>query len=127
MRDKTDPEVAAYLEAENAYADAVMKPTAPFQAALYQEMLGRIQETDLSVPHREQGYFYYSRTEAGKQYPILCRKPSSLEAPEEVTLDLNALAEGHTFFSLGAYVVSDDGSLLAYSTDLTASGSTRYR
>jgi len=88
MRDKTDPEVAAYLEAENAYADAMMNPTAPFQAALYREMLGRIQETDLSVPYREQGYFYYSRTEAGKQYPILCRKQSSLEAPEEVTLDL---------------------------------------
>jgi oligopeptidase B len=119
MRDKTDPEVTAYLEAENAYADAVMKPTEPFQAALYQEMLGRIQETDLSVPYREAGYFYYSRTEEGKQYPILCRKQSSLEAPEEVTLDLNALAEGHKFFSLGACVVSDDGRLLAYSTDLT--------
>jgi oligopeptidase B len=111
--------VTAYLEAENAYADAVMKPTEPFQAALYQEMLGRIQETDLSVPYREAGYFYYSRTEEGKQYPILCRKQSSLEAPEEVTLDLNALAEGHKFFSLGACVVSDDGRLLAYSTDLT--------
>ncbi|HEY2941288.1 MAG TPA: S9 family peptidase [Vicinamibacteria bacterium] len=119
MRDKADPEVAAYLEAENAYADVVMKPTEPFQEALYKELLGRIQETDLSVPYREAGYFYYSRTEEGKQYPILCRKPSRLEAPEEVTLDLNALAEGHKFFSLGTYVVSDDGSLLAYSTDLT--------
>ena len=119
MRDKNDPEVVAYLEAENAYTDAVMKPTATFREALYREMLGRIQETDLSVPYREAGYFYYSRTEEGKQYAILCRKRSSLEAPEEVTLDLNALAEGHKFFSLGAYVVSDDGSLLAYSTDLT--------
>ena len=119
MRDKTNPEVAAYLEAENAYSDAVMKPTEPFQAALYGEMLGRIQETDMSVPHRDGGYFYYSRTEAGKQYPILCRKKESLEAPEEVTLDLNALAEGHRFFSLGAYAVSDDGNLLAYSTDVT--------
>ena len=119
MRDKTDPEVAACLEAENAYADAVMKPSEPFQAALYKEMLARIQETDLSVPYRERGYLYYSRTEEGKQYPILCRKKESLEAPEEVTLDLNALAEGHKFFSLGAYVVSDDGTLLAYSTDLT--------
>ena len=119
MRDKTDPELAAYLEAENAYADAVMKPTEPFQAALYQEMLGRIQETDLSVPYRERGYFYYSRTEEGRQYPILCRKKESLEAPEEVMLDLNVLAAGHKFFSLGAYAVSDDGSLLAYSIDLT--------
>jgi oligopeptidase B len=119
LRDKANPEVAAYLEAENAYADDVMAPTEPFQEALYEEMLARIQETDLSVPYREGGYFYYSRTEEGKQYPILCRKKESLEAPEEVTLDLNALAEGHRFLSLGAYVVSDDGSLLAFSTDIT--------
>jgi oligopeptidase B len=118
LRDKTDPEVAAYLEAENAYSDAVMRPTGPFQERLYKEMLARIQETDLSVPYRDGGYFYYSRTEEGKQYPILCRKKGSLEAPEEVTLDLNALAEGHKFLSLGAYAVSDDGSLLAYSTDV---------
>jgi oligopeptidase B len=119
LRDKADPEVAAYLEAENAYTDAVMRPTEPLQERLYKEMLARIQETDLSVPYRDAGYFYYSRTEEGKQYPILCRQKGSLEAPEEVTLDLNALAEGHKFLSLGAYVVSDDGSLLAYSTDLT--------
>jgi oligopeptidase B len=119
LRDKDKPEVAAYLEAENAYADAVMKPTEAFQERLYREMLARIQETDLSVPYRDGGYFYYSRTEEGRQYPILCRKKESLEAPEETTLDLNALAEGHPFFSLGAYAVSDDGSLLAYSTDLT--------
>jgi len=119
LRDKADPEVAAYLEAENAYTDAVMRPTGPFRERLYKEMLARIQETDLSVPYRDAGYFYYSRTEEGKQYPILCRKKGSLEAPEEVTLDLNALAEGHKFLSLGAYVVSDDGTRLAYSTDLT--------
>ena len=119
MRDKADPQVAAYLEAENAYADAVMKPSAPLQEALYKELLGRIKETDLSVPYRDGRYFYYSRTEEGKQYPILCRKRESLESPEEVTLDLNALAAGHKFFSLGAYAVNDDGSRLAYSTDLT--------
>jgi oligopeptidase B len=119
LRNKADPEVAAYLEGENAYCDTVMRPTEPFQERLYKEMLARIQETDLSVPYREAGYFYYSRTEEGKQYPILCRKKGSLEATEEVTLDLNALARGHKFLSLGAYVVSDDGSLLAYSTDLT--------
>jgi oligopeptidase B len=118
LRDKVNPEVAAYLEAENAYADGVMAPTEPFQEALYKEMLARIQETDLSVPYREGAYFYYSRTEEGKQYPILCRKKESLEAPEEVTLDLNALAEGRRFLSLGAYAVSDDGSLLAFSTDI---------
>ena len=119
LRDKSDPEVAAYLRAENAYVDAVMKLTGPFQEALYREMLARIQETDLSVPYREGGYFYYTRTEEGKQYPILARREGSRQAPEEVTLDLNALAEGHGFFSLGAYVVSDDGRLLAYSTDVT--------
>ena len=118
LREKTDPAVAAYLEAENAYADAVMKPTEPFQEALYKEMLGRIQETDLSVPYREGGYLYYARTEEGKQYPILCRRRDP-EGAEEVTLDENALAEGLPFFSLGAYAVSDDGRYLAYSTDVT--------
>ena len=78
LREKSNPEVAAYLEAENAYADAVMKPTEAFQDALYDEMLGRIQETDLNVPYREGAYFYYSRTEQGKQYPILCRKREGL-------------------------------------------------
>ena len=96
---RATPRCAAYLEAENAYADAVMKPTEAFQGALYKEMLGRIKETDLTVPYREGGYFYYSRTEEGKQYPILCRKKGSLEAPEEVMLDLNELAEGQPFMS----------------------------
>jgi oligopeptidase B len=119
LREKSNPDVAAYLEAENAYADAIMAPTAALQESLYREMLGRIKETDLSVPYREGGYFYYSRTEEGKQYPIYCRKKGSLEAPEEVTLDLNLLAAGHSFLSMGAYAVSDDGALLAYSIDTT--------
>ena len=119
MREKSNPEVASYLEAENAYTDAVMKPTEAFQGARYTEMLGRIQETDVNVPYRHGAYFYYSRTEQGKQYAILCRKKESLDAPEEVTLDVNALAEGHSFMALGAYAVSDDGNLLAYSTDST--------
>jgi oligopeptidase B len=119
LRDKDDPAVAAYLQAENAYADEVMRPTEAFQEALYKEMLARIKETDVNVPYRKGEYFYYSRTEQGKQYPILCRKKGNLEAPEEVTLDLNRLAEGKPFMSLGAYVVSDDGNLLAYSTDET--------
>jgi oligopeptidase B len=119
LRDKEDPDVRAYLEAENAYVDAVMKPTEAFQQALYAEMLERIQETDENVPYRLGGYFYYSRTEQGKQYPIYCRKRGSLEASEEVTLDLNRLAEGKAFMALGAYQVSDDGALLAYATDDT--------
>jgi oligopeptidase B len=119
MRQKDDPEVMAYLTAENAYTDAVMKPTAAFRDTLYAEMLARIKEDDQTVPYRRRGHFYYSRTEKGKQYPILCRKPGRLEAPEQVMLDLNQLAEGHPFLALGAATVSDDGRLLAYTTDVT--------
>ncbi len=119
LRDKANPEVRAYLEAENAYTDSLMKPTEPLQAKLYDELLARIKETDTQVPYREGDYFYYSRTEKGKQYPIYCRKKSSLDAPEQITLDVNKLAEGQKFMSIGAYRVSDDGHLLAYSTDNT--------
>lgn len=119
LREKNSKEVTAYLEAENAYADAFMKPTEAFQAKLYKEMLARIKETDENVPYRFGDHFYYSRTEQGKQYPIMCRKRGKLEAPEEVTLDLNELAKGHSYLGLGAYAVSDDGNLLAYSTDTT--------
>jgi oligopeptidase B len=119
LRDKKNPEVRAYLEAENRYTDAVMKPTEPFQAKLYKEMLGRIKQTDLGVPYRLGDYWYYSRTEEGKQYPIHCRKRGSLDAKEEITLDLNELAKGQKFLSLGSFVVSDDGNRLAYSTDVT--------
>ncbi len=119
LRDKPNPEVRSYLEAENAYTDSVMKPTAPLQQKLYDEMLGRIKQTDVNVPYRDGGYFYYSRTEQGKQYPILCRKKGSLDAPEEITLDLNELAKGQKFVGLGGYQPSDDGNLLAYSLDNT--------
>src|SRR5882762_8210831 len=117
LREKSNPEVIAYLEQENAYTEAMTRASAPFQEALYQEMLGRIQQTDLTVPYRLRGYYYYSRTEEGKQYPIQCRKKGSLEAPEEVLLDLNDLAEGHKFLGLGAFAVSDDGNRLAFSLD----------
>jgi oligopeptidase B len=119
LRDKDDPRVTAYLEAENAHADAVMAGTEPFQEALYREILARIKEDDQSVPYRRGRHFYYSRTETGKQYPIYCRKTGSLEAPEEVTLDLNVLAAGRPFISLGMTAVSDDGELMAYSLDYT--------
>ncbi len=119
LREKDSPDVLAYLEAENAYTDDVSAPTEALQETLYQEMKGRIQETDLSVPYKYGDYFYYSRTEEGRQYPIRCRKRGNLEAEEQVTLDLNALAEGHPYLGLGAYAVSDDGNLLAYSTDVT--------
>jgi oligopeptidase B len=85
LRDKQNPDVAAYLNAENAYADAVMHGTEAFQDSLYQELLGHIKQTDVQVPYREGGSWYYSRTEEGKQYPIYCRKAGSLDAPEQVT------------------------------------------
>ncbi len=119
LREKDNPKVRAFLEAENAYTEAFMKPTEPLQKELYDEMLGRIKETDLTVPYREGGWYYYSRTEKGKQYPIFCRKKGSLEAPEEVYLDVNALAEGERFMSIGEREVSDDGKLLAFTTDTT--------
>ena len=119
LREKSDPSVIAHLNAENAYTDAVMKPLEPFQQALYREMLGRIKQTDLEVPYREGGYFYYTRTEQGKQYSIVCRKLGSLDAPEQVMLDGNELAKGEKFFSLGVADVSPDGNLLAYSTDVS--------
>jgi oligopeptidase B len=119
IRDKSNPEVIAYLNSENDYANAMMKTTEPLQKKLYEEMLSHIKQTDVNVPYRKGDYFYYSRTEEGKQYPIYARKKGSLDAAEEVTLDLNKLAEGQKFMALGAYVVSDDGNLLAYTTDNT--------
>ena len=119
LREKDSPEVIAFLEQENAYTRAVMKPTEELQAKLYAEMLSHIKETDVSVPFRYRDYFYYSRTEQGAQYPIYCRKRGSLDAPEEVMLDMNQMAVGESFLALGAVSVSDDGNLLAYSTDTT--------
>src|SRR5579872_83962 len=119
LREKTNPEVRAYLEQENAYTDSIMNPTEPLQKKLYDEMVGRIKETDVEVPYREGDYFYYTRTEAGKQYPIRCRKKASDDAPEEVLLDVNQLAQGHAFMTIAAFAVSPDGNLLAYSYDDT--------
>ena len=119
LREKNTPDVTAYLEAENAYTEAFMQPTEDLQTALYDEMLARIQETDLSVPYKQNGYLYYSRTEEGKQYPVYCRTLDEINASEEIILDVNALAEGESFMSVGAFAVSDDNHLLAYSTDNT--------
>jgi oligopeptidase B len=118
LRDKKSKEVLDYLEAENAYTWAMMKPTEDFQKALYKEMLGRIEQTDLSVPYRLGDHWYYARTQKGKQYPIHCRK-KDLEGKEEILLDLNELAKGHKFLSLGTFAVSDDGNLMSYSIDVS--------
>jgi oligopeptidase B len=119
LRNKGTPEVESYLNAERAYAEAFMKPTDALQQKLYDEMLSRIQQTDVDVPVLDRGYFYYTRTEEGKQYPIYCRKKGSLEAPEEVILDVNRLAEGKPFMAVAMRNVSPDGNLLAYGTDET--------
>jgi oligopeptidase B len=116
LRDRSDPAVLAYLEAENLYAAAVMRHTEGLQEQLYHEMRGRIKETDLSVPEQLDGFMYYSRTEAGGQYPILCRRPHDAEH-EEVLLDQNPLADSYSYFRLGASAVSPDHQLLAYAVD----------
>ena len=118
IREKNNPEVVSYLKAETAYADAVMAPYESFRQKLYDEMLARIKQTDVNVPYRKAAWFYNSRTEEGKQYPIYVRQ-KSLDAPEELVLDVNKLAEGQKFMSLNVFNVSDDGNLLAYSTDNT--------
>jgi oligopeptidase B len=120
LREKTNPKVLAYLDSENAYTASAMRHTEALQDKLYHEMLGRIRETDLTVPYRQNGYWYYSRTEQGKAYPILCRRRGSLDAKEEVYLDENALAAGKKFFALGEQEVSPDGGRLAYLQDTTA-------
>jgi oligopeptidase B len=117
LRHKEDPEVLAYLNAENAYTDTFLHQTTALQEKLYQEMLGRIQQTDLSVPYRLRGYLYFTRTEEGKQYPLHCRRADIENSPEQVLLDLNALAQGHSYLGLGSFTVSDDNQLLAFSLD----------
>ncbi|MEA2463851.1 MAG: oligopeptidase [Acidobacteriota bacterium] len=119
LRDKKSPETIAYLEAENAYADAMMKPTTELQKKLYDEMLGRIKQTDIQVPFRKDGFLYYTRTVEGKQYPIYARRKGSMDAAEEIMLDVNELAVGKKFMAIGDFKVSDDTNLLAYSTDDT--------
>jgi oligopeptidase B len=128
MRDKESPEVIAYLDAENAYTAAAMAHTDDLQATLYAEMLSHIKETDESVPYRLGAFFYTTRTVEGSQYPIHCRRPAGSAdlnsafdptQPEQVILDVNILAEGKPFMSVGALSISPDGNLLAYSTDPT--------
>src|SRR5437762_4016821 len=119
LREKSNPAVIAHLEAENAYASAMMKPTEALQEKLYNEILSHIKQTDISVPYRWGNYYYYIRTVEGQQYPIFCRKLKSTDAPEQILLDLNEMAKGQKFMSVGSFIPSDDGNLLAYSTDNT--------
>jgi oligopeptidase B len=117
LRQRSDPQVRQYLEAENAYAVQATAGEKPFAEKLYNETLSHIKQSDTSVPYKKHGYWYYSRTEEAKQYPVLCRKKETLSALEEVMLDVNELAKGEKFMSLGATDVSDDSNLLAYTSD----------
>jgi len=117
LRDRENPETLAFLEAENRRTDEAMKQLAPLQEQLYGEMLGRLQETDASVPAPFGGFEYYTRTEEGKQYPIRCRKELRTQAPEHVMLDCNELAAGQEYFALAFDRVSPDGDFLAFATN----------
>ena len=117
LNERTNPKVIDYLKAENAYAEAMTKHTEALQEKLYNEMVGRVKQTDMSVPFFENGYWYYTRFESGKDYPIYCRKTKTLQAKEEVLLDGNKMAAGQSFFNIGGYAISPDNTLLAYSVD----------
>lgn len=125
LRDKQSPDVRAYLEAENAYTKTMTAAQKPFEETLYQEFVGRVQQTDLSVPTRVRGYCYYNRTVEGLQYPIACRKAAKADgtmddaAAEQALLDANELGKGLAYFGIGGADVSDDDQQLAYSTDTT--------
>lgn len=121
LRDRNNPEVIEYLKAENEYTEAMMAHTKEFQKKLYEELLSKIKETDLTVPERLDDYYYYTRTEEGKQYPIYCRKKGSLDAKEEILLDQNVLAEGYDYFDIGVLKISPNHKLLIYSIDTTGS------
>ena len=116
--DRQHPEVLAYLKAENAYADAVMAPLRPLEDRLYDEIVGRIKQDDSSVPYRRRGYWYYSRFEVGKDYPVYARRQGEMTAPEEILLDVDAMAAGKDYFQVGALAVTLDGRRLAWAEDL---------
>ncbi len=117
LREREDPEVMDYLKRENEYMRAVMAHTEALEKTLFQEIKGRIKQTDMSVPYRLDDYFYYTRYEEGKEYPIYARKKGSLDAPEEIMIDANVLAEGHEFFSVDTRTVSFGQDILAYAVD----------
>lgn len=120
LRDDTrkNPEMLAYLNAENAYADAVMAPLAPLKQKLYDEIVARIVQDDSTVPFFEDGFWYYTRFETGKDYPIVARRKGTMESAEEILLDQNVMAAGKDFFQVGAWEVSPDGTKLAWAEDL---------
>jgi oligopeptidase B len=117
LRERENPEVIAYLEAENAYRESVMKSTEQFQKDLFDEIVGRIKQDDESVPYKENGYYYYTRYEEEKEYPIFCRKKESLEADEEILANVNDMAEGYAYYQVAGLSVSPDNRYLAIGID----------
>lgn len=117
LNDRDNPEVIRYLKAENDYTEKVMKHTVAFQETLYKEIIGRIKQTDESVPYLSNGYWYYLRYEEGREYPIHCRKKETLEAAEEIMLDVNVMAEGHDYYQVVGLNISPDNRLLAFGVD----------
>ncbi len=117
LNQRDNEEVINYLKAENAYTEKMMKHTEKLQEKIYKEIVSRIKQTDMSVPYKLNGYEYYTRYEKGKEYPIYCRKELKENAPEEIMLDGNKMAEGHAFFDIGSWEVSPDNNLLVYSVD----------
>lgn len=117
LNDRDNPEVIAYLNEENEYLDTVMAHTKPFQEKLYNEMIGRIQQTDMSVPYKDNGYYYITRYEEGQEYPIYSRRKGTMNDPEEIMLDVNALAKGFDFYAIGGRSVSPDNRYLVYGED----------
>jgi len=110
LRDDTrkNPDMLKYLNAENAYTDAMMAHLKPLSETVYEEIVGRIKQDDSSVPYRERGYWYYSRYETGKDYPIYARRKGTMEGAEEILLDVNVMAKGKDYFSVGDYAISQD-------------------
>src|SRR4029077_632203 len=117
LRERDNPAVIAYLNQENQRTAREMAHTQTFEEKLFEEITGRIKQTDMSVPYRRDDYFYYTRYEEGKEYPIYARRHGSLDQPEEIMLDANILAAGHEFFSIGGSAVSSGQDILAYAVD----------
>ena len=117
LNERDNPAVLEYLTKENEYTDHVLKDTKELQEKLYQEIIGRIKQTDMSVPYKENGYYYYTRYEEGKEYPVYCRKKENLEAAEEVLLNVNEMAKGYDYYNVGGFSVSPDNRLLSFGVD----------
>lgn len=117
LKERGEKEVEDYLHAENKYTKGQLEHTEQFQKDLFDEMVGRIKQTDMSVPYSDNGYFYYTRYEEGREYPLYCRKKGSLDAEEDILLNVNELAEGHSFYQVAGITVSPDNKMISFGVD----------